>query len=349
MERLGFAPDGGAHEAHTRSQQRAVEGLDRFAGAARRSRHAGDFRFKNPRVGGLAGLQNPRIRRPERDSRRFTRQRVCANARRFVLLGDERLIAGLADRYREAVPRWAEGPHRYVPRRGVRPHGAARVRPAGSRPIAPARLGFLCGRHRTDRSWSPTPSTTARAPGGGGARAAERRSGCRQARRRVERGALGPLPRGPGRRRTERPGRRVPASRAPDHPALRDASPAHGGSRRPLHRGERGPDQRDPRVRPRAWRALRVLLRASCEGRLLDELRSQDWLPRPWRHKIEQQKRTLDRLRTELGREPSDGEIASSMGLGHGRLPADLRRRAAGDPERVHALGPRSWARTARP
>ena len=62
-----------------------------------------------------------------------------------------------------------------------------------------------------------------------------------------------------------------------------------------------------------------VRFESYCElrvkGALLDELRSQDWLPRPWRHKIEQQKRTLERLRTELGREPSDGEIASSMGL----------------------------------
>ena len=62
-----------------------------------------------------------------------------------------------------------------------------------------------------------------------------------------------------------------------------------------------------------------VRFESYCElrvkGALLDELRSQDWLPRPWRHKIEQQKRTLERLRTELGREPSDGEIASAMGL----------------------------------
>ena len=33
-------------------------------------------------------------------------------------------------------------------------------------------------------------------------------------------------------------------------------------------------------------------------GALLDELRSQDWLPRPWRQRLELQKRTLERLRT---------------------------------------------------
>lgn len=63
-----------------------------------------------------------------------------------------------------------------------------------------------------------------------------------------------------------------------------------------------------------------VRFESYCElrvkGSLLDELRSQDWLPRPWRHKIEQQKRTLERLRRELAREPGDAEIASAMGLG---------------------------------
>ncbi len=62
-----------------------------------------------------------------------------------------------------------------------------------------------------------------------------------------------------------------------------------------------------------------VRFESYCElrvkGALLDELRSQDWLPRPWRQKIEQQKRTVETLRRELGREPGDGEVASSMGF----------------------------------
>lgn len=62
-----------------------------------------------------------------------------------------------------------------------------------------------------------------------------------------------------------------------------------------------------------------VRFESYCElrvkGALLDELRSQDWLPRPWRYKIEQQKRTVERLRRELGREPGDDEVASGMGL----------------------------------
>ncbi len=50
-------------------------------------------------------------------------------------------------------------------------------------------------------------------------------------------------------------------------------------------------------------------------GALLDELRSQDWLPRPWRHRIEQHKRTLEALRAESNREPRDEEVARAMGL----------------------------------
>jgi len=50
-------------------------------------------------------------------------------------------------------------------------------------------------------------------------------------------------------------------------------------------------------------------------GAILDELRSQDWLPRPWRQRIEEKKRTLERLRADLEREPFDEEVAIAMGL----------------------------------
>lgn len=50
-------------------------------------------------------------------------------------------------------------------------------------------------------------------------------------------------------------------------------------------------------------------------GAMLDELRTQDWLPRPWRTRLDLQKRTLESLRSELGREPTDPEVASVMGL----------------------------------
>ena len=51
-------------------------------------------------------------------------------------------------------------------------------------------------------------------------------------------------------------------------------------------------------------------------GALLDELRAQDWLPRPWRQRLEQQKRTVEALRSELGRHPADHEVARRMEIG---------------------------------
>lgn len=50
-------------------------------------------------------------------------------------------------------------------------------------------------------------------------------------------------------------------------------------------------------------------------GAVLDELRTEDWLPRPWRQRIEMQKRVVERLRTELGREPRDDEVAQAMDI----------------------------------
>jgi len=60
-----------------------------------------------------------------------------------------------------------------------------------------------------------------------------------------------------------------------------------------------------------------VRFESYCElrikGALLDELRSQDWLPRPWRNRIERHKRALERLRAERSREPTDEEVSEAM------------------------------------
>jgi len=53
-------------------------------------------------------------------------------------------------------------------------------------------------------------------------------------------------------------------------------------------------------------------------GALLDELRTQDWMPRPWRQRLEQQKRVVERLRSELGRKPADHEVAGRMEISLG-------------------------------
>ncbi|MEX1025467.1 MAG: sigma-70 family RNA polymerase sigma factor [Planctomycetota bacterium] len=62
-------------------------------------------------------------------------------------------------------------------------------------------------------------------------------------------------------------------------------------------------------IRFEAYADLRV------RGALLDELRVEDWLPRPWRQRVEDQKRTHERLRNRLGREPRDDEVADAMEL----------------------------------
>jgi RNA polymerase sigma factor for flagellar operon FliA len=63
------------------------------------------------------------------------------------------------------------------------------------------------------------------------------------------------------------------------------------------------------RVRFEVYAEMRV------RGAVLDELRAQDWLPRPWRTRLDLQKRTLESLRSELGREPTDPEVALAMGV----------------------------------
>jgi RNA polymerase sigma factor for flagellar operon FliA len=50
-------------------------------------------------------------------------------------------------------------------------------------------------------------------------------------------------------------------------------------------------------------------------GALLDELRTEDWLPRPWRQRLELHKRTVESLRSELARDPYDHEVAEVLGL----------------------------------
>lgn len=62
-----------------------------------------------------------------------------------------------------------------------------------------------------------------------------------------------------------------------------------------------------------------VRFESYCErrvrGALLDELRAQDWLPRPWRQRVEAHKRARANLRMTHGRKPSDSEVAHELGM----------------------------------
>ncbi|HUR26650.1 MAG TPA: sigma-70 family RNA polymerase sigma factor [Planctomycetota bacterium] len=51
-------------------------------------------------------------------------------------------------------------------------------------------------------------------------------------------------------------------------------------------------------------------------GALLDELRTEDWLPRPWRARLERHKRVVESLRSAKGGEPTETEIAAALELG---------------------------------
>lgn len=62
-------------------------------------------------------------------------------------------------------------------------------------------------------------------------------------------------------------------------------------------------------IRFEAYAEVRV------RGALLDELRTQDWLPRPFRRRFERRKRVIEKLRRELGQEPHDDEVAEALGI----------------------------------
>ena len=62
-----------------------------------------------------------------------------------------------------------------------------------------------------------------------------------------------------------------------------------------------------------------VRFEAYCEvrvrGALLDELRQLDWLPRPWRNRLERHKRALEHLRAKKNAEPTEEEIAAELDM----------------------------------
>lgn len=59
-------------------------------------------------------------------------------------------------------------------------------------------------------------------------------------------------------------------------------------------------------------------------GAIIDELRSQDWLPRSVRQKAKELEGTIRQLENRLGRTASDQELASEMGVGVEQLPKNL-------------------------
>jgi RNA polymerase sigma factor for flagellar operon FliA len=59
-------------------------------------------------------------------------------------------------------------------------------------------------------------------------------------------------------------------------------------------------------------------------GSILDQLRSQDWVPRLVRLKASRIERTLQRLQGEYGREPTHAELADALEMDHGELTQEI-------------------------
>ena len=51
-------------------------------------------------------------------------------------------------------------------------------------------------------------------------------------------------------------------------------------------------------------------------GSILDELRAQDWVPRPVRNRTQKLREAVDEMKRELGRTPNDDELAKRLGVG---------------------------------
>jgi RNA polymerase sigma factor for flagellar operon FliA len=66
---------------------------------------------------------------------------------------------------------------------------------------------------------------------------------------------------------------------------------------------------------PRRGTRFETYCRLRVKGSMLDELRSQDWIPREARNREAKLKSTVSKLKDGLGREPSDLEIASSLDI----------------------------------
>ncbi len=59
-------------------------------------------------------------------------------------------------------------------------------------------------------------------------------------------------------------------------------------------------------------------------GSILDQLRSQDWVPRLVRLKASRIEKTLQRLQGEYGREPTHAELANALRMDHGELSREI-------------------------
>ena len=65
---------------------------------------------------------------------------------------------------------------------------------------------------------------------------------------------------------------------------------------------------------------FRPFMRPRVRGAMLDELRNMDFLPRLYRQRAREMDAATTRLRSRLGRDPSDAELAAELGVTESRL-----------------------------
>jgi len=66
---------------------------------------------------------------------------------------------------------------------------------------------------------------------------------------------------------------------------------------------------------PACGTSFETYARTRIRGAMLDELRRMDWVPRTIHEKARRIQETLSRLEQELGRPPSEGQVAAALGL----------------------------------
>ena len=114
---------------------------------------------------------------------------------------------------------------------------------------------------------------------------------------------------------------------SPSRALQRRAHPRQAARRsragRPDVRRHLRPDGRDRRVRPGARREVRNLLRPRIRGAILDELRSMDWVPRLVRSRAHKLDSASKQLEVELGRAPTNDEIAKRLKVSMARVRED--------------------------
>lgn len=77
---------------------------------------------------------------------------------------------------------------------------------------------------------------------------------------------------------------------------------------------------------PRRGLKFEAYAATRIRGAIIDDLRTLDWAPRSVRRQARDVQDALGKLRTELGRHPTDEEVAERMGISEGKLRSIYRR-----------------------